>query len=373
MKTTVFGLTGYAPDFNMLLINATSGIVGTTREHLGFSMALDVPVFVVINKIDSCTPKALRQTLNTIEYLLKSPGCSKIPLVIETEDDALLAAQQFVDPNVCPIFTISCVEGTNLNLLRKFLNVLPPLMNKKQEEMRMQELTEFRVDEIYFKKKPGHILAGCLINGTIREHEQLLLGPFEMGEFLPVEIQTVQRYRVPCRLVRPSQSASLSIGNQENITEKLRKGMVLVNAKLEPKACKEFEAKIDLLYHVNKISKGFQATVHIGNVCQTACITFMDKKSIRNNERAKVVWRFQSRCEYVTVGTKIIFREGTTKGMGVVTKVVPYEHDQVVTDEETAKVSSKKQKLHTPPGDKVGKKKRHGSGVMMGCGLEVEI
>jgi len=59
--------------------------------------------------------------------------------------------------------------------------------------------------------------------------------------------------------------------------------------------------------------------------------------------------------------------------MGVVTKVVPYEHDQVVTDEETAKVSSKKQKLHTPPGDKVGKKKRHGSGVMMGCGLEVEI
>jgi GTPase len=26
MKTTVFGLTGYSPDFNMLLINATSGI-----------------------------------------------------------------------------------------------------------------------------------------------------------------------------------------------------------------------------------------------------------------------------------------------------------------------------------------------------------
>jgi GTPase len=53
--------------------------------------------------------------------------------------------------------------------------------------------------------------------------------------------------------------------------------MVLVNEKLKPKACKEFEAKIDLLYHVNKISQGFQATLHIGNVCQTACISKMDK------------------------------------------------------------------------------------------------
>lgn len=345
MKTTVFGLTGYAPDFNMLLINATNGIAGTTKEHLGFSMALDVPVFVVINKIDSCTPKALRQTLQTIEYLLKSPGCSKIPIRVESEDDAILAAQQFVDPNICPVFTISCVEGSNINLLRKFLNVLPPIMNKKMEEMKMRMLTEFRVDEVYFKKKPGHILAGCLMYGTIEEHEKLLLGPFEMGDFVPVDVQTVQRYRVPCRVVRAGQSASLSIGNHENITEKLRKGMVLVNAKLNPKACKEFEAKIDLLYHVNKISKGFQATLHIGNVCQTAYITYMDKKSISNNERAKVVWRFQSRCEYLTVGTKIIFREGSTKGMGEVTKIMPYDHNTNSDDELFILKSNKKQRL----------------------------
>jgi GTPase len=130
------------------MINATNGIIGTTKEHLGFSMALDVPVFVVINKIDACTEKALRQTLNTIEYLLKSPGCGKCPLIIENDDDAVLAAQQFTDPRVCPIFTISCVEGTNLNLLKKFLNVLPPSMNKKEEEYKMQQLTEFRVLKI---------------------------------------------------------------------------------------------------------------------------------------------------------------------------------------------------------------------------------
>ena len=39
----------------------------------------------------------------------------------------------------------------------------------------------------------------------------------------------------------------------------------------------EFEAEIYLLYHANKISKGFQVTLHVGNVCQTVIITKMDQ------------------------------------------------------------------------------------------------
>ena len=96
-------------------------------------------------------------------------------------------------------------------------------------------------------------------------------------EFIPIEVQTCQRYKVPCRIVRAGQSAALSIGNPIEITERIRKGMVLVSAKLEPKACKEFEAQIYLLFHANQISKGFQATIHIGNVCQTAQIVHMSK------------------------------------------------------------------------------------------------
>ena len=53
-------------------------------------------------------------------------------------------------------------------------------------------------------------------------------------------------------------------------------GMVLVSSDLNPKACLEFEATIFVLFHVTSISKGFQATVHIGNVCQTVVISHMD-------------------------------------------------------------------------------------------------
>lgn len=114
--------------------------------------------------------------------------------------------------------------------------------------------------------------------GTIQEQEKLLLGPFENGDFMPVNVQSVHRHSVPCRIVRSGQSAAFNLGQSLNkINEKLRKGMVLVSEKLNPNACLEFEADISLLFHANQISKGFQVTVHVGNVCQTAIISSMDK------------------------------------------------------------------------------------------------
>lgn len=35
LKTTVFGLTGHAPDFAMLMVGANMGVSGMTKEHLG--------------------------------------------------------------------------------------------------------------------------------------------------------------------------------------------------------------------------------------------------------------------------------------------------------------------------------------------------
>lgn len=76
--------------------------------------------------------------------------------------------------------------------------------------------------------------------------------------------------------------------------------MVLISEKAKPKSCMMFEAEIYLLFHANQIAKGLQATLHISNVCQTASIIRMDKDSIKTNERAKVVWRFKSKPEYLT-------------------------------------------------------------------------
>lgn len=72
-----------------------SPAAGTTREHLGLAMALKVPFFIVISKVDLCSKATVERTVKQLERILKQPGCNKLPLLVNSDDDAVTAAQQF--------------------------------------------------------------------------------------------------------------------------------------------------------------------------------------------------------------------------------------------------------------------------------------
>ena len=69
--------------------------VGTTKEHLGFALALRVPIFVVVTKIDVCRSCQVERTIKQLEKILKSPGCKKVPFRVEVDDDVIAAAENF--------------------------------------------------------------------------------------------------------------------------------------------------------------------------------------------------------------------------------------------------------------------------------------
>lgn len=48
--------------------------------------------------------------------------------------------------------------------------------------------------------------------------------------------------------------------------------MVMVSPEMNPTICSVFEAEIVLLFHATTFRKGFQVTVHVGNVRQTAIV-----------------------------------------------------------------------------------------------------
>lgn len=144
LKTTVFGMTGHAPDFGMLMIGANSGIVGMTKEHLGLALALSVPVFVVVTKIDMCPPNVLQENLKLLYKILKSQGCRKVPVMVKTADDVVLSATNFVSERLCPIFQVSNVTGENLDLLKMFLNLLTVRTTGNDNLP-----TEFQIDDTY--------------------------------------------------------------------------------------------------------------------------------------------------------------------------------------------------------------------------------
>ncbi|KAG9337809.1 hypothetical protein JZ751_027611 [Albula glossodonta] len=218
LKTTIFGLTSYCPDFAMLVVGANTGIAGTTREHLGLAMALKVPIFIVVSKVDLCSRGTVERTVRQLERVLKQPGCNKVPMLVSNADDAVTAAQRFAQsPSITPIFTLSSVSGESLDLL---------------------------------------------------------------------------------------------------------KGMVMVSPEMNPTICWLFEAEIVLLFHAKTFRKGFQVTVHVGNVRQTATVERLHgKEELRTGEKAVVRFRFIKHPEYLKVGAKLLFREGVTKGIGHVTHI----------------------------------------------------
>ncbi|KAI3363263.1 hypothetical protein L3Q82_011892 [Scortum barcoo] len=323
LKTTIFGLTSYCPDFAMLVVSANTGIAGTTREHLGLAMALKVPIFIVISKVDLCTRATVERTVRQLERVLKQPGCNKVPMVVDSTDDAVTAAQQFAQsPNITPIFTVSSVSGESLDLLKVFFNIIPPLSNSKEQEELMQQLTEFQVDEIYTVPEVGTVVGGTLYSGICREGDHLVVGPTDAGKFHKLTIGSIQRNRSACRVLRAGQAATLALGNFDRSL--LRKGMVMVSPEMDPTICWMFEAEIVLLFHAKTFHKGFQVTVHIGNVRQTATVEAVyDKEELRTGEKAAVLFKFIKHPEYLKVGAKVLFREGVTKGIGHVTKLKP--------------------------------------------------
>ena len=168
MKTTLFGLSAHAADFAMLCVDAPSSVgrltslrassflsehshlVDTTREHFSYAITLNVPVFVVINKIDLCSKTSIQQTIGCLTYLLKhGSGSSQLEaFVVNKEEDLLKAANMFVDKSICPIFAVSCLTGENLELLKKFLNILPPRLTSKEQERLSQLPVEYRVGSL---------------------------------------------------------------------------------------------------------------------------------------------------------------------------------------------------------------------------------
>ena len=59
-----------------------AGIVGMCKEHLGVALALKVPVFFVVTKVDICPEHILKETLSKLNSILKKPGVRKRPFMV---------------------------------------------------------------------------------------------------------------------------------------------------------------------------------------------------------------------------------------------------------------------------------------------------
>ncbi|KAK4519019.1 Cut9-interacting protein scn1 [Mucor velutinosus] len=318
LKTTVFGMTGSAPEFAMLMVGANAGMIGMSKEHLGLALSLGIPVLVVITKIDRCPTHVLEKTIKELTSILKSKSCRKIPLFVQNNHDVVMTAQNFVSERLCPIFQVSNVTGQGLDLVRNFLNILPSLTKYETDQA-----FHFEINETYSVPFVGTVVSGVMKSGLIHIGDKVLLGPDHAGQFITTTIKGIHRKRVSIPVARAGQSVTFALKNVRRNT--IRKGQVLLayeKDKPTPPSSKRFEAEVLVLYHSTTIKSKYQAMVHCGAVRQTASIITTDKTVLRTGDRAKVEFEFVKNPEYLTIGTRLIFREGRTKGVGKITRLL---------------------------------------------------
>ncbi|RFU31767.1 hypothetical protein B7463_g4564, partial [Scytalidium lignicola] len=341
LRTTVFGLLSSSPNYCLLMVAANNGLIGMSKEHLGIALALNVPVMVVITKIDICPPQILEQTIRQITMILKSPGARKIPIFIKNRDECINTATQFVSQRICPVFQVSNVTGENLDLVRAFLNIIP-----HHGRYDADAPFEFHVNDTFSVPFVGTVVSGIVKSGVVHAGDTVLIGPDSLGQFTTTTIRSIERKRLPVPAASAGQSASFALKRVRR--KDVRKGMVVL-PKLEmstPKVYREFVAEVLILSHATTIKTKYQAMLHVGSVSQTCAIIDIDRSYIRTGDRATVAFRFVQRPEYLVPGDRLLFREGRTKGLGIV-KSVGYDpakplNPEGINDEIIAKNEEKK-------------------------------
>ncbi|KAH9990473.1 P-loop containing nucleoside triphosphate hydrolase protein [Xylariaceae sp. FL0662B] len=317
LRTTVFGLLSSSPNYCLLMVAANNGLIGMSKEHLGIALALNVPIMVVVTKIDICPPNILEQTIQQITKILKSPAARKMPIFINNREECINTATQFVSQRICPIFQVSNVTGENLNLVRTFLNILPHHGRYDSDAP-----FEFHVNDTFSVPFVGTVVSGIVKSGVIHAGDSVLIGPDSLGQFTPTSIRSIERKRIGVPAASAGQSASFAL---KKIRRKdVRKGMVVlpkIEGQPPPKVYREFIAEVLILSHATTIKTKYQAMLHVGPVSQTCAIIDVDRPYIRTGDRALVAFRFVQRPEYLAPGDRLLFREGRTKGLGIVKSV----------------------------------------------------
>jgi len=312
LYSTIRGLVGQGIDYGLLVVAADDGVTHITKEHLGLLLAMNLPIIVCITKIDKMGQKRVNEVEQQIDNLLKNIG--KIPFEVKDENDLMVTVDKL--DSIVPILKTSAVTLEGYELLNKLLVVLP------EREKALDKPFLMFIDRVYDITGVGTVVSGTIKQGKLQAGKELLLGPDASGGFKKVKSTSIEmHYR---RLSEADAGLVVGIALRGIKHDEIERGMILCEEQLNPKAVKSFEAEILVLHHPTRIANGYEPIIHLSTVAETAKVKLMDKSYMKAGETGKVEFMFKYRPAYLDVGERFVFREGKTKGIGTVMKILKY-------------------------------------------------
>ncbi len=328
LKTTIYGLSGYEPDFAFVMIDGNKGIQKMSKEHIGLAvLALKIPVIVLLTKTDLAPPHVYKKSLKDLMTLLKSPGLNCLPAVVKDRDDVVVLSRKMASGKLVPIFKVSSVTGEGLELVKYFLNLLPSgkfaRWNQEREQFSMHAITDpflLFIDEIFDVSGVGKVVSGIVQSGKVQTGSYAFLGPSN-GEYEQVRLKSIQTSRIVVNEALPGDYISVALAFKGK-TPKITKGMVLTTYKPSP-TVKKFEAEIFVLHHPTTMRINYNTQIHLKTIrSQAKIVNIKGSSNLRSGDRARVVFEFIYSPQFIMPGMKFVFREGRTKGVGIVKEIL---------------------------------------------------
>jgi elongation factor 1-alpha len=310
LRTTIRGLLGQKIDYGLLVVAANDGVTRTTREHLGILLAMDIPVIVAITKIDMVSVERVGEVVSQVSNLLKTVG--RIPIILRDKNDAIRVSK-IVSENrfVVPVIRTSAITLEGYEILEELLYRLPKRYSGEKEFL-------MYIDKIYRVTGVGVVVSGSVKSGELREGEDVYIGPFDDGSFKVAKVMSIEMHHYRISKTRPGDIVGIALKGVRY--EDIRRGMVL--SRSLPRAVKEFEAEVYVFTHPTLIKPGYEPVLHVETIAETVIFRSISKGYLKAGDRDKVRIRFKYHPQCVFEGQKFIFREGRSKGMGEILKVL---------------------------------------------------
>jgi GTPase len=323
LKTTVSGLNGYFIDYAMVTIGVDRGIIGMTKEHMAIAVALKIPMFIVITKIDIAVENKLQNIQKRLRHIFKHPliGNKQIEIINDSNIDSLITNYSPEYDNI-PVFLVSNTTGENISNLRNFISSLRPNPINDFGTSYDEEST-FIIDERFRINGIGIVVSGIVKEGELSKDSICYIGPFG-GKFKKVAIKSIHdNFEQFTDKLSSGQGGCFNIkliDKKESLKfTDIKKGHILTT---NPHSFRKFVAEVQILHHPTTIKVNYQPTIHCGTVRQCAKIYHMDKPLIRTGDKALVSFEFMYKPEYINIGQEIVFREGRTKGVGTICEIL---------------------------------------------------
>jgi elongation factor 1-alpha len=285
LKTTLNGICNPILNYIFITIDTINGIIEETLEHIEMCKALQIPIIIIITKIDKKDNEIKLEGIQKINSTKEILNCKKILYPMEHSQKRI------------PLIEVSNVSGYNIDLLKNIINVLPIIEHEQNNEVDFIIYKKYYIDDI------GLILSGALISGRINMGDNLLLGPYN-DNFKKIKIREIHCNRTSILEARSGQLVSLLVNINDN--ENIKSGMIISN-KVQPINW-EFEVKIINIRKDIKLNSEY--VIHCRYIKQSA--------KVSNINQDIITFKFIYKSECLKQGSRIIIRNSKIIGYGIV-------------------------------------------------------